>query len=44
MMERQRFGALLAGSSYDLAEDELVSDSPRSAEFTVIVGASYALE
>lgn len=44
MMERQRCAALLAGSSYDLRENEIVSDDPRSAEFTVSVNVTYALE
>ena len=44
MMDRQRCMALLAGSCYDLAENELISDDPRPAEFTITVNASFALE
>jgi hypothetical protein len=44
LMNRQRCGALLAGSSYDLGEQEIVSDDPRSAEFTVSVNVNYYLE
>lgn len=44
MMERQRCTGLLAGSSYDLGENEIVSDDLRSAEFTVSVNVWYCLE
>jgi hypothetical protein len=44
LLNRQRCVALLAESSYDLRENEVVSDDPRSAEFTVRVGASFSLE
>lgn len=44
LMERQRCAALLAGSSYDLRENEIVSDDLRSAEFTVSVNVTYSLE
>ena len=44
MMERQRCGTMLAGSSYDLAEDEVVSDNPRATEFGIQVHVSYSLE
>jgi hypothetical protein len=43
-MDRQRCVALLAGSSYDLGEHEMVSDDPRAAEFTISVNVSYSLE
>jgi hypothetical protein len=43
-MERQRCAALLAGTSYDLAEQEAVTDDPRSAEFIVSVTVSYFLQ
>jgi hypothetical protein len=44
MMERQRCEALLAGSTYELGEQESVSDDLRSAEFTITVNVSYLLE
>lgn len=44
MMERQRCAGLLAGSSYDLAEDEIVSDDLRSVEFRVSASMWYFLE
>src|SRR5207249_1937748 len=43
-IERQRCGVLLAGCSYDLGEQEIASDDPRSAEFTISVNVSYSLE
>jgi hypothetical protein len=44
LLNRQRCGALLAGSSYDLGENEIVSDHPQSADFTVKVDVQYQLE
>jgi hypothetical protein len=44
LMERQRCGAMLAGTCYDLGEHEIVSDDPRSAEFSISVNVSYSLE
>jgi hypothetical protein len=44
LMERQRCGALLAGTSYSLEENEIASDDPRPAEFTLQVNVHYALE
>jgi hypothetical protein len=44
LLQRQRCGALLAGTSYDLGEHEIVSDHPQSAEFTVKVDVHYQLE
>jgi hypothetical protein len=44
MMDRQRCVALLAGASYDLGDNEIVSDDPRPAEFTVSVNVTYHVE
>ena len=44
MMDRQRCLGMLAGSSYDLGEHEIVSDDPRAAEFTISVNVSYSAE
>jgi uncharacterized protein YggE len=44
MMDRQRCAAVLAGTSYDVAEHELVSDDPRPAEFAIQVNAHFAVE
>ncbi len=44
LMDRQRCKMLLAGSSYDLGDQESVSDSSRAVESTVTVSVSYALE
>lgn len=44
MMNRQRCGAMLAGSSYDLKENDMVSDNPRSMEFVVVVHTHHTLE
>jgi hypothetical protein len=44
IMERQRCGMLLAGCSYPLGEDEIVSDGPCSEEFTVTAHATFNLE
>lgn len=44
LMERQRCGALLADSAYNLGEHEVVSDDPRSAEFTFRVQVSYQVD
>ncbi len=44
MQNRHRLGALLSECSYDLDENEVVSDDPRSAEFPIRIGASYYLE
>lgn len=43
MMTRQRCEMLLAGTSYHLDEDEVVSDDPRSAEFHLSVTVNYEL-
>jgi hypothetical protein len=43
MMDRQRCLGLLAGSSYDLGEHEIVSDDLRAAEFTISVNVSYSV-
>jgi hypothetical protein len=44
LMQRQRCEALLAGCTYEAGENEIVSDDPRSAEFTVRVDVHYYLE
>jgi hypothetical protein len=44
MMERQRCAALLAGTTYDLGDYDVVSDDPRPAEFTVSVNVHHMLE
>jgi hypothetical protein len=44
MLKQQRCAAILAGSSYDLGENEIVSDDPQSAAFTVKVNLHYRLE
>ncbi len=44
LLSRQRCGALLAGSAYDLGKNEIVSDDSRSVEFTVTVGVTYHVE
>jgi hypothetical protein len=44
LMERQRCLGLLAGCAYDPADDEIVSEDPLPAEFTVSVTTSYHLE
>lgn len=44
LMDRQRCLGMLAGSSYDLGEHEIVSDDLRSAEFTITVSANYSVE
>jgi hypothetical protein len=44
LMEQRRCAALLAGSSYELGEHDIVSDDPRAAEFTVHVSVSYSVE
>lgn len=44
LMDRQRCLGMLAGSSYDLGEHEIVSDDLRSAEFTISVNANYSVE
>jgi Protein of unknown function (DUF541) len=44
LMERQRCAALLAASSYDLREGEVVSEDPRTAEVTLSVHATHHLE
>jgi hypothetical protein len=44
IMNMQRCGALLAGSSYELGENEMVSDDLRSAAFTVKVHVQYQAE
>jgi len=44
LIRRQRCMTLLNGFSYQLTEDEIVSESPRPAEFTVNVHVNYQLE
>lgn len=44
LMDRQRCWSMLAGSSYDLGEHEIVFDDPRCAEITVSVNVSYSVE
>jgi hypothetical protein len=44
LMERQRCSALLADGPYELSEDEVISDSPRAAEFTIGINVHYDLE
>jgi hypothetical protein len=44
IMERQRCGLLLAGCAHELGDDEIVSDDPRPAEFTITVNATFSLE
>jgi hypothetical protein len=44
LLKGQRCAAILAGSAYDLGENEIVSDDPQSAAFTVKVNLHYQLE
>jgi hypothetical protein len=44
MMDQQRCGAMLAESSYDLGDNEMVANDPRPAQFTVSVNVSYHVE
>jgi hypothetical protein len=44
MMEQQRCSAILSGTSYVLGENEQASEDPRSAEFTVCVGAMFLVD
>jgi hypothetical protein len=44
LIQQQRCLAMLAGSSYHLKENEIVSDDPRSVEFAVNVHVSYQIE
>jgi hypothetical protein len=44
LVERQRCAALLAASSYDLREGEVVSEDPRAAGVTIFVHATHYLE
>ena len=43
MMARQRHMSILDDTSYNLDENAMVSDDPRSAAFNVNVNASYYL-
>ena len=43
LLDRQRCAALLAGSTYDPQEHEVISDDPRSVEIKVSVNVSYHL-
>ena len=43
MMARQRCEGLLSGTSYDLGEDEVVSEDPRSVEFNLSVSMNFEL-
>lgn len=43
MMERMRCAGLLAGTSFESREGDVVSDDPRAVEVAVSVGAGYAL-
>jgi uncharacterized protein YggE len=44
MVERQRCLGLLTGCPYQLGENEIVSDDPRAADFTISVNVNYPLE
>ena len=44
VMERQRCGAILAGSSFVPEEHDIISEDPRSAIFRISVMASYCME
>ncbi|HEV8059049.1 MAG TPA: hypothetical protein VGP68_04210 [Gemmataceae bacterium] len=44
LMQRQRCTALLAGTSFDLDEYEVVSDDLRAVDFTVGMSVTYTLE
>jgi hypothetical protein len=44
VMRRQRCMGLLAGASYSLSGNDIVSDDPRCVDFAVKVDAHYALE
>jgi hypothetical protein len=44
LMERQRCAALIAGSTYVLRDNEVVSDDSRPAELTVSVNVSYHVQ
>jgi hypothetical protein len=44
IMSQQRCGAILARSSYEVGENEIISDNPQSAEFTVNMHVQYQLE
>jgi hypothetical protein len=44
VMERQRSATLLAGTAYDLREDEVASDDPRPVDVSVSVNVTYYLE
>ena len=44
MLSRQKCMGMLAGSQYELKENEIVSDDPRSVEFFVEVTCHYEVE
>jgi hypothetical protein len=44
IMSQQRCGAILARSSYEVRENEIISDYPQSAEFTVTMHVQYQME
>lgn len=44
MISRQKCAGMLAGSQYELQENEIVSEDPRSVEFFVEVSCHYEVE